>query len=154
MVVLAALYAVGVVTLAPVSFGVYQVRLADALLPLSMIYGLPSVVGLSMGCAIANVYGGLGMIDIAGGTVANFAATFAAWYIARNRSFVYRLLGSVVQTLTVTMLVGGYLTVLFEVPLELGLLGILVGSTISINVVGFPVEEALRRSLAVGNPAD
>jgi uncharacterized membrane protein len=154
MVVFAALYAVGVVSLAPISFGVYQVRLADALLPLSMIFGIPSVVGLSMGCAISNVYGGLGMIDIVGGTVANFVATFAAWYVARNRGFVHRLLGSVLETLAVTLIVGGYLTLIFEVPLGLGLFGILVGSIISINVVGFPVEEALRRSTAFGNCAD
>ncbi|MCK5563015.1 QueT transporter family protein, partial [Candidatus Bathyarchaeota archaeon] len=72
--VFTALYATSVVILAPISFGVYQVRLADSLLPLSMIFGIPSAIGLSLGCIISNVYGGLGIIDIIGGTMANFVA--------------------------------------------------------------------------------
>ena len=55
--IFAALYAVGVIFLAPISFGIVQVRLADALLPLSMIFGLPSALGLSLGCIVSNVYG-------------------------------------------------------------------------------------------------
>ncbi len=37
--VFAALYAVGVVFFAPISFGIVQVRVADAMLPLAMIFG-------------------------------------------------------------------------------------------------------------------
>ena len=44
--VFAALYAVGVVFLAPISFGIVQVRVADAMLPLAMIFGLPGALGL------------------------------------------------------------------------------------------------------------
>jgi len=36
--------------------------------------------------------------------------------------------------------------VIFQVPVEIGLLGILIGSTIAINIIGFPIEEAIRRS--------
>ena len=36
---IAALYAVGVVVLGPISFQIIQVRVADALLPLSMLFG-------------------------------------------------------------------------------------------------------------------
>ena len=148
-VVFAALYAIGVVALAPISFHIYQVRLADALLPLSMIFGLPSAIGLSLGCLVANVYGGLGPIDIVGGTAANFVACTLAWLIAKRRSFLYRFLGAFTETIIITAIVGGYLSLVFQVPLEFGLFGVLAGSVIAINILGFPIEETVRRSGAI-----
>ena len=150
VVVFAALYTVGVVVLAPISFDIYQVRLADALLPLSMLYGVPCAVGLSLGAVLANVYGGLGVVDVVGGAVANLLACSVAWYVARRKRFLYRLLGCSLETIVVTLVVGGYLSLLFEVPVEIGLVGVFVGSVISINVVGFSIEEAIHRSHALG----
>ncbi|MGA3060015.1 MAG: QueT transporter family protein [Candidatus Bathyarchaeia archaeon] len=144
--VFAALYAVGVIFLAPISFGIVQVRVADAMLPLSMIFGLPSALGLSLGCIVSNVYGGLGVIDIVGGATANLVACTLAWYIGRRGKRIQRFLGTVAETVAVALIVGGYLAVIFQVPVEIGLLGILIGSTIAINIIGFPIEEAIRRS--------
>jgi len=144
--IFAALYAVGVIVLAPISFGIVQVRVADAMLPLSMIFGLPSALGLSLGCIVSNVYGGLGVIDIVGGAAANLVACTLAWYIGRRGRRIQRFLGTVAETVAVALIVGGYLAVIFQVPLEIGLLGILIGSTIAINIIGFPIEEAIRRS--------
>ena len=146
MTIFAALYAVGVIFLEPISFGVVQVRIADAMLPLSMIFGLPCVLGLSLGCIVSNVYGGLGVIDIVGGSAANLVACTLAWYISRNGNRVQRFLGTVAETAAVSLIVGGYLAVIFQVPVQIGLLGILIGSTIAINAIGFPIEEAIRRS--------
>jgi uncharacterized membrane protein len=41
--VIAALYAAMVIVLAPISFGPVQLRLADVLIPLAAIFGLPAV---------------------------------------------------------------------------------------------------------------
>jgi uncharacterized membrane protein len=146
MAIFAALYAVGVIFLAPISFGVYQVRVADAMLPLAMIFGLPSAVGFSLGCIVSNVYGGLGIIDIVGGATANLVACTLAWYIGRKGRLARRFMGTVAITVAVTLIVGGYLSLIFQVPVEIGLLGILVGSIVAVNVIGFPIEEAIRRS--------
>jgi uncharacterized membrane protein len=146
MTIFAALYAVGVIVLAPISFGIVQVRVADAMLPLAMIFGLPSALGLSLGCIVSNVYGGLGVIDIVGGAVANLVACTLAWYIGRRGRRIQRFLGTVAETVAVSLIVGGYLAVIFQVPVEIGLLGILIGSTIAINIIGFPIEEAIKRS--------
>jgi uncharacterized membrane protein len=113
-----------------------------------MIFGIPSALGFSVGCIVSNVYGGLGIIDIVGGAAANLVACTLAWYIGgreRGRGF-QRFLGSIVETGIVTLIVGGYLSLIFQVPVEFGLLGVLVGSTIAINVIGFPIEEVIRRS--------
>jgi len=143
--IFAALYAVGVVLLAPISFGVYQVRVADALLPLSMIFGMPAAAGLSLGCLIANIYGGLGITDIIGGALANFLACSIAYRIGRN-GVIRRFLGCLAESITITVIVGGYLSVIFEVPVEIGLLGVFIGSILAINVLGFALLEILYRS--------
>jgi hypothetical protein len=54
-----------------------------------------------------------------------------------------------VETMTITVIVGGYLSLIFAVPLEFGLLGVFVGSTIAINILGFILEEILRRSSVI-----
>jgi hypothetical protein len=69
-----------------------------------------------------------------------------AWYIGRRGRRIQRFLGTVAETVAVSLIVGGYLAVIFQVPVEIGLLGILIGSTIAINIIGFPIEEAIRRS--------
>jgi len=134
--VFAALYAVGVVFLAPISFQLFQVRVADALLPLSMLFGWPAVFGLALGAFVANVFGGLGPVDVVGGALANFVATFAAWKIAQKGGRSRALLGVVVEIVTITVIVGTYLSYLFGVPLGIGLLGVLLGSVVAIGILG------------------
>lgn len=146
IVIFAALYAVGVIFLAPISFGIYQVRLADALLPLSLIFGIPSAIGFALGAIISNVYGGLGFIDIIGGSCANFFACVLAFYIGGKGKIVSRFLGSIIQTMIITVIVGGYLWFLFQVPVEFSIIGILIGSLIAINLLGFPIQEILRKN--------
>ena len=144
--VFAALYAVGVIFLAPISFGIVQVRVADAMLPLSMIFGLPGALGLSLGCLVSNVFGGLGIVDIVGGASANLIACTLAWYIARKGRSGQRFLATVAETVVVGLIVGGYLSWLLQVPLEISIIGVLVGELIAVNLIGFPLEEAIRRS--------
>jgi len=51
--IIAALYAVLVIVFAPISFLLFQVRIADMLIPLSLIYGVPAsnrpIIGMSCG---------------------------------------------------------------------------------------------------------
>ncbi|MEM1551428.1 MAG: QueT transporter family protein [Candidatus Bathyarchaeia archaeon] len=144
-VVFAALYAASVIFLAPISFGIYQVRVADALLPLSVVFGVPVALGTSLGCLVANVYGGLGIIDIVGGAAANFVACVLAWLVG-GKSVVRRLMACFVENATITIIVGGHLALIFNVPVEIGLFGIFLGSVVAINIIGFAILEALHRS--------
>jgi hypothetical protein len=52
------LYAVLVFIFAPISFQIIQVRLADALLPLSIIFVWPVIIGTTLEAIISNFYGG------------------------------------------------------------------------------------------------
>jgi len=147
--VFAAIYAVGVVFLAPISFQIFQVRLADALLPLAMLFGWPAVLGLSLGAFVANFFGGLGPVDIIGGSVANFIATFAAWQIFRRRGKRWALVGVGVEVLVITFIVGPYLSYLLAMPLSVGMLGIFLGSFVAIGILGSILFFALSRQRIV-----
>ena len=110
--IFAALYAIGVISLAPFSYGLVQVRIADALLPLSIVFGMPVVIGLSLGTFIANTLnpvGNLGPIDIFGGTIANFIATFVAWKICGSNKVPF-IVGIGCQIVIVSVIVGTYLS--------------------------------------------
>jgi uncharacterized membrane protein len=77
---IAASYAVLTIALAPLSFGVYQVRVAEALTVLPFFFD-PAVVGLFVGCAVANYFGGNGPYDIIFGSLLTLLAAMATRYI-------------------------------------------------------------------------
>jgi uncharacterized membrane protein len=132
----AALYAVCVVALAPISFQVFQVRVADALLPLAILFGWPAILGFSGGAFISNFFGGLGFVDIVGGSLANFLATYVAWKIGRRNIRGAWLVATASEILLVAVIVGSYLSYLFQMPLEVGLLGIFLGSLVATGILG------------------
>lgn len=134
----AAIYAVAVVALAPISYGVIQMRIADALIPLSIVYGLPVVYGVTLGNIVANTYGGYGPVDIIFGTLANLLSSYVAFRL-RARP----LLACFSATLIVTFIVGGYLWLLLNVPIEISLLGLFAGSLISITILGYLLQRLL-----------
>lgn len=144
----AAIYAVGVVVLSPISFLPIQVRVADALLPLAIIFGWPVILGLSIGAFVANFFGSLGAVDIIGGSLANFIATYVAWRIGRNRSKPWKLLGVGVEIVVITLIVGTYLTYVFGFPLAW--VGVFVGSLIAIGILGSVLLFALSRDRVTG----
>ena len=164
--VFAALYAVLVVALAPISFLPLQVRVADALLPLTMLYGGSAALGLALGAMVANFvagqafFGGWTPIDVVGGGLANLAAGYLAWRLAYGRGRAVRVAASLLQALLISLIVGSYLWVIFGLPSSYSIepLGVVLpglpafwlliglGSMISIVVLGNLLLEALLKS--------
>ena len=112
-----------------------QVRVADALLPLEIIFGMPAIIGLSLGTVVANIFGGLGFIDIIGGTVANFIAAYVAWKLCRRNKVPF-IVGIACQVVIVSMIVGVYISYLFELPLIVGITDIFIGTFLAVGVLG------------------
>ena len=136
--IFAALYAIGVVFLAPFSYGLVQVRIADALLPLSIVFGMPAVIGLSLGTFIANILnptGNLGPIDIFGGTVTNFIATFVAWKICGSNKVPF-IVGIGCQIVIVSVIVGTYLSYLLGSTLIVGIGYLFIGTFLAVGILG------------------
>jgi len=140
-----ALYAICVILLAPISFLLFQVRIADALIPFSILFGMPVVLGVTFGNIIANIYGGLGYIDIIGGSIANFIAAYVGWKIGSKKFKGSWFTATIAQNIIVSSIVGSYLAVLFSVPLEVGFLGVLLGSIVSMNILGYILISAIEK---------
>jgi len=151
----AALYAVIVFIFSGISFAVFQVRVADALIPLSIIFGWPVVCGVTIGCAIANIVSPLPSIaaDITFGSVAKFIASLLAWRISLlKRGRVGELFGCLVSIVIVTFVVGTYLAVITAMSYWVWWAAIGVGSIVSIGFLGFALVSILR-GLRTRNPS-
>jgi len=149
-VLFAGLYAVLVIVLAPVSFGPVQLRVADVLIPLAALFGLPTVIGMTIGCFIGNAYYWLGPYDVILGPVANLVAAGVILWLRKKR-----LLACFIGALPIGVIVGGgYLWIYFPPPDIFGLalpawvammISILLSSFIAITIIGYLVLVALSR---------
>ena len=140
-----ALYAIIVILLAPISFLLFQIRIADALIPFSILFGIPVALGVTLGNIIANIYGGLGYVDVIGGSIANFIAAYVGWKIGSRKFKGSWFTATITQNIIVSSIVGSYLAVLFSVPLEVGFLGVLLGSIVSINILGYTLILTIKK---------
>jgi uncharacterized membrane protein len=143
------LYAALVIGFAPISNLPIQVRVADILLPLAILFGWPMILGLGIGTVVGNLFAdsitgfpsaSIGL-DVVGGSFANLLAGFLAWKIGQQallvRGFnVSWIIGSFVETTVISVIVGGYLSIVFSIPLAISILSILLGEIIAINIGG------------------
>lgn len=153
-VVLAATYAGLVLVLPGVSYGPFQVRIADVLSPLPYVMGLESVVGLTLGTLVANVFSPYGIWDMAVGTLCTFTYTLVDWVIGRLVG--YRRLGLVLVAVINSVVVGLYIGAL--------LIGVMAGggdplmlflvltaeSLVPMSIGSFVLVPAIRRYIARG----
>jgi uncharacterized membrane protein len=129
---ISAIYAVLTIALAPISYGVIQVRIAEALTVLP--YFTPAAIpGLFVGCIIANIYGGNGLLDIIFGSLATLIAAFAV-----SRIKVKYLVP--IPPIVVNALVVGYiLHFLLGFPLHLTILWVGAGQVLACYGLGYPL---------------
>ena len=79
--VIAALYALLTIFTQPISYGPIQFRVSEALGILPLFFP-ESVIGLTVGCLIANLIG-LGIFDIVFGTFATFLAAITTYFVGK-----------------------------------------------------------------------
>jgi uncharacterized membrane protein len=156
--VFGALYATLVVAFAPISILPIQVRVADVLLPLAILFGWPAIFGLGIGTVVGNFVadsiGGFPSasigLDIVGGSLVNLFVAYLAWRIGQNGWRVGNrnaswFIAAIVQTVLISLVVGGYLSVVFGIPLVVSILTILAGEVVAINIGGFALLNILGR---------
>ncbi len=80
--VIAALYAGLTLAAAPISYGAFQFRIAEAL-TLLPVFTPAAIPGLALGCAIANFGSPLGPIDIVAGSAATLCAALFTYLLRR-----------------------------------------------------------------------
>uniref|UniRef100_A0A7V3YK41 QueT transporter family protein n=1 Tax=Candidatus Caldatribacterium californiense TaxID=1454726 RepID=A0A7V3YK41_9BACT len=134
----AALYALLVVLppFASFAYGPIQVRIAEALTVLPYLFP-ETVWGLTLGCFVANVLGGLGFWDFSLGTLCTFLAAF---WTSRTR---HPLLAPLPPVLVNGFGVAAYLAFLFKVPYGVTASYILLGEAVACYGLGYPLLVAL-----------
>ena len=84
---IAAIYVVLTLVFAPISYGVMQIRIAEALTILPL-FTPEAVPGLFIGCLIANILGGGVMIDVIFGSLATLLGAVFGYLLRFNRWLV------------------------------------------------------------------
>jgi uncharacterized membrane protein len=137
--VIAALYLVITYFLLPISFGAIQLRLAEGLTVLPILYP-ESIVGLFLGVLLANtLLGGLGLVDIVVGSLTTLAAAIITY---RFRHSIIAYLSPIVLNAFIISL---YLHLLAGLPYWLTVLSIGISQTIVVFGLGYPLIWYLRR---------
>ena len=130
--IIAALYCVMTMLIAPIAFGENQVRISEALNVL--VYFTPAAIpGLFVGCILANLSSPFGIIDIACGSLATLLAAIVASKI-KNKYLV-----EIPSILFNGVIVGFVLYKMAAVPYIAGFTSVVIGQTISLYALGLPL---------------
>lgn len=128
----AAIYTVVTLVLAPLSYGNLQVRIAEALTMLPILWK-PSIAGVTLGCFLSNLIGAsmginpTGYLDAVVGTIATFLAAWCTWKFRNIRIGKIPVLSAVMPAVWNFFFVGTELAVLY-MPDHI-MMGILINGT-------------------------
>lgn len=117
---------------APISYGPVQIRMAEILTVLPFI-DPAAIGGLFLGCILSNLWGGLGIVDVIGGSFCTLLAALLTYRM--TKPFLAPLPPVIVNALGVSL----YLHLLFELPYWLTVLYIGLGQIIACYLFGYPL---------------
>ncbi len=145
--IISAIYVAVTLLTMPISFGNVQVRIAEALTILPLIFP-EAIVGLTVGCLISNLFG-FGVFDIVFGTIATFLSAILTY-----------LTGKKIKNRVLKFIIGGIFPILINaliVPLIFILTGnvtesyfvnfltIFAGQFVSVYLLGVNLYMALKK---------
>ncbi|MDI9644420.1 MAG: QueT transporter family protein [Candidatus Verstraetearchaeota archaeon] len=140
--IIAATYAALTFSLAPLSFGEVQVRVANALIGLVPLVGMPGVVGISLGVLIGNLASPLGPLDLL-----SAVPTFASLLILLRLKRVSVLAGLACYTAILSAWVGFLLNHLLGLPFVIVFAYLIVGIGIATVGLGYLLYASLKMVL-------
>ena len=142
--IIAALYAALTVLLAPISYGLIQCRVSEALSVLPVFTGT-AVPGLFLGCVIANLLGGAPIYDVVFGSLATLLAAIATRRLAKKQA--PRALLPLPSVLFNAIIVGWLLVSVYGVgvPLPLAMLYVGIGQAAACYGLGLPLLYVLEK---------
>jgi uncharacterized membrane protein len=133
-----ALYVALTLAFAPISYGPVQFRVSEVLTLFPFLWP-EALAGLGIGCLISNLAGGFGWVDVVFGTL----ATVIAGYLTMKSRSVF--MGALWPVLVNGVIVGGYLSVLINMPWHLSMAYVALGEAGVCFGLGVPLVRALSR---------
>lgn len=138
--IIAAIYAVLTLILAPISYGNIQFRISEIMVLLAFVDPF-YIGGLTLGCFIANILGPNGISDIVLGTLATFisvtAISFTSKYVKNSKKAL--IISSMWPTIFNALIIGWMLNYLFDIPLLLSIAQVGIGEFVVVTLVGVPI---------------
>jgi len=135
----------------PTIYGPIQLRLADFMIALTVLFGWPMIGGVTLGCFLTNAYYFLGAPDVILGPIANLIAASVVLLLRKRR-----VLACIAGALPIGLIVGGELWFFFSFSPSTDLFGglpawaamiasITISSLIAVGVIGYIVLSAFNR---------
>ena len=132
-------------------YGPLQLRLADFMIALTVLFGWPMIGGVTLGCFLTNAYYFLGAPDVILGPIANLIAASVVLLLRKRR-----LLACIAGALPIGLIVGGELWFFFSFSPSTDLFGALpawaamivsitISSLIAVGGIGYIVLSAFSR---------
>ncbi|PWM66707.1 MAG: transporter [Eubacteriales Family XIII. Incertae Sedis bacterium] len=139
--VIAAIYALLTIVLAPISYGAVQVRISEALTVLPF-FTPAAVPGLFVGCIAANIMSPYGLADLIFGSAASLIGAIGS-YLLRKKP----LLVPLAPVISNGIIVGAMLYYVYEVPLPLivQMLYVALGEVVACYAIGYPLMKYLNK---------
>ena len=139
--VIAAIYALLTIVLAPISYGAVQVRISEALTVLPF-FTPAAVPGLFVGCIAANIMSPYGLADLIFGSAASLIGAIGS-YLLRKKP----LLVPLAPVISNGIIVGAMLYYVYEVPLPLivQMLYVALGDVVACYAIGYPLMKYLNK---------
>lgn len=133
----AAVYATLTLSLGFISYGPIQFRIAEVMILLAFIRK-EYIIGLTLGCFLANVIGPYGVPDIVFGTTATSMSAILVYLTSKMQKKWSLLIASLWPTIINAIIIGAMLNIFFGVPLILGMLQVGFGQFVVITIIGIP----------------
>ena len=154
---IAAIYVVLTVAIAPFSYGAIQFRISESLSQL-VVFSKKYWFPITLGVAIANIFSPLGIVDVFFGTLGTGLALAISIFIfkfVKNR--IARHIVNIIIYLVVCMPIIAYEISIFSgensarVPFDFGVFtanyGLLLSSQVVVMVIGIVITEALNKAV-------
>src|SRR6056297_438134 len=135
---IAGLYVIITYILSPVSFGPLQFRAAEALTVLPILFP-EAIPALFLGVLLANIIGGLGLVDIVGGSLVTLLAAYVTY---KNRDNIFAYLSPILFN---AFLISIYLHILFGLPYWLNVIQIGLSEAAVVLILGVPLIKYLKK---------
>ena len=140
--VMAALYIALTLLIAPLSFGVVQVRVSEVLCVLGL-FSPAAIPGLTIGCFIANILGPNGMIDAVLGSLATLIGMIGMWLLRKK---IY--LAPLVNVIANGIIIGCMLHFVYSdaVPLMYCILLVTAEEAACLYILGIPLAKVIQKN--------
>lgn len=139
--IIAALYASLCLCLQPFSYGYLQIRVAEGLTILPC-FTPSAIVGLFIGCLIANILGGCVIYDVIFGSLATLIGAIGT-YMLRDKGWIKYLPPIISNTIIIPLIL--YYAYGIKIPIILQALSIGIGESISVIGIGSIIYISLKK---------